>query len=133
MDFQNLFLNFQGRITRSQWWVGSVIMNIAQWLVFSFAGGGGLSGAAMRGNPIAIAHSFRGHGLIGAILLAGLLWPALAVQVKRWHDRDKSGWMTLINLIPIIGFFWTLIECGFLEGTPGPNKYGPSPKQLQIV
>jgi uncharacterized membrane protein YhaH (DUF805 family) len=57
-----------------------------------------------------------------------LIWPALALQVKRWHDRDKSGWWVLIAFIPIIGAFWVLIECGFLDGTPGPNRFGPSPK-----
>lgn len=63
-------------------------------------------------------------GLFGLVLA----WTHLAVFVKRWHDRDKSGWWMLINLIPVIGWFWTLIECGFLEGTIGPNKYGPDPK-----
>jgi uncharacterized membrane protein YhaH (DUF805 family) len=29
-----------------------------------------------------------------------------------------------------VGFFWTLIECGFLDGTPGPNRFGPSPKGI---
>jgi uncharacterized membrane protein YhaH (DUF805 family) len=59
-----------------------------------------------------------------------LLWPVLAVSIKRWHDRDKSGWWILITLIPFIGWLWQLIECGFLDGTQGPNKYGPSPKGL---
>jgi uncharacterized membrane protein YhaH (DUF805 family) len=53
-----------------------------------------------------------------------LTWPALAVSVKRWHDRDKSGWWVLINLVPLIGMVWTLIENGLLPGTPGPNPYG---------
>ncbi len=65
-------------------------------------------------------------GLFGLVLA----WTHLAVFVKRWHDRDKSGWWVLINLIPIIGWLWTLVECGFLDGTRGPNKYGPSPKGL---
>jgi len=65
-------------------------------------------------------------GLFGLVLA----WTHLAVFVKRWHDRDKSGWWVLINLIPLVGWLWTLIECGFLDGTPGPNKYGPSPKGL---
>lgn len=65
-------------------------------------------------------------GLFGLILA----WTHLAVFVKRWHDRDKSGWWVLINLIPVIGWLWTLIECGFLDGTPGSNKYGPSPKGI---
>ena len=50
-------------------------------------------------------------------------WPALAVQTKRWHDRNKSAWWLLVNLIPF-GFFWALVENGFLRGTDGPNKYG---------
>ncbi|TGR16409.1 DUF805 domain-containing protein, partial [Mesorhizobium sp. M8A.F.Ca.ET.197.01.1.1] len=46
---------------------------------------------------------------------------------KRWHDRNKSGWWTLIGLIPIIGGIWLLIELGILEGTRGANQYGPDP------
>jgi Protein of unknown function (DUF805) len=49
------------------------------------------------------------------------------MQVKRWHDRGKSGWMVLINLIPLIGWVWTLVELGLLEGTLGPNQYGEDP------
>jgi len=56
-----------------------------------------------------------------------LLWPVLAVQAKRWHDRDKSAWWVLINLIPVIGFLWSIIENGFLQGTPGPNRFGVQP------
>jgi uncharacterized membrane protein YhaH (DUF805 family) len=99
-------------------------------LVWSFLFGGAMSGAALRGNPGAIADVLSGTGLIGSLVFLVLIWPSLAVQVKRWHDRDKSGWMVLINFIPIVGFLWTFIECGFLDGTPGPNKYGPSPKGL---
>jgi hypothetical protein len=35
--------------------------------------------------------------------------------------------MVLINLIPIIGWIWAIIELFFLRGTPGPNVYGPDP------
>jgi uncharacterized membrane protein YhaH (DUF805 family) len=58
-----------------------------------------------------------------------LFWPSLAIQAKRWHDRDKSAWWILINFIPILGFFWALVENGFLEGTSGTNRYGPDPLQ----
>ena len=30
-----------------------------------------------------------------------LLWPCTAVSVKRWHDRDKSGWWALVYLLPV--------------------------------
>jgi uncharacterized membrane protein YhaH (DUF805 family) len=56
-----------------------------------------------------------------------LLWPAVAVSVKRWHDRNRSGWWILINLLPIIGWAWALIENGLLRGTAGPNRFGADP------
>jgi len=67
-------------------------------------------------------------GLFGLVLA----WTHLAVFVKRWHDCDKSGWWILVNLIPVIGWLWTLIECGFFEGTVGPStvlilRAGPEP------
>ena len=49
------------------------------------------------------------------------------IERKRWHDRDKSGWWALLNLIPVIGTLWILIECGFLRGTYGGNRFGPDP------
>ncbi|TWT96445.1 DUF805 domain-containing protein [Neorhodopirellula pilleata] len=65
--------------------------------------------------------------------LSFLLFPVLAmgiiVQIKRWHDRDKSGWWVLINAIPILGGIWSFIECGCMKGTNGPNQFGPDPLQ----
>jgi uncharacterized membrane protein YhaH (DUF805 family) len=62
------------------------------------------------------------------VLLIPYVWILLALQIKRWHDRDKSWVWIFISLIPLVGPIWALVECGFLDGTPGPNKYGPSPK-----
>lgn len=53
-----------------------------------------------------------------------LVWPCSAVSVKRWHDRDKSGWWMLVYLIPLIGVLWTLIANGLLRGSSGPNRFG---------
>lgn len=51
-----------------------------------------------------------------------LLWPVLAVIVKRYHDRNKSGLWSLVHIvIPPVG----IIECGFLRGTSGSNRFGP--------
>jgi uncharacterized membrane protein YhaH (DUF805 family) len=51
-------------------------------------------------------------------------WIIVAVQVKRWHDIDRSGWWILLNTIPyayILLFFLLLTA----EGTDGPNRFGP--------
>jgi len=61
------------------------------------------------------------------VLYIPVVWFSLALQVKRWHDRGKSGWWVLINLIPFVGGLWALVECGFLRGTEGPNQFGPDP------
>jgi len=127
MDFMHLFLSFEGRIRRSHFWIGVVLLSIVQWAVWAFTISGAMSAAVLAGNP---GGAFSGVGLVGGLLLLALVWPSLAVQIKRWHDRDRTGWMVLINFIPLVGFVWTFIECGCMDGTPGPNRYGPSPKGL---
>jgi hypothetical protein len=69
----------------------------------------------------------EGFGILGLIFTLAAIYPALALYAKRWHDRGKSGWWTLIILIPLVGPIWLLIELGALEGTRGPNNYGPDP------
>ena len=64
--------------------------------------------------------------LVGLLVLPFLVM-AIIVQVKRWHDLNKSGWWVLINLVPCIGGLWSLVECGFITGTRGPNQFGPDP------
>ena len=61
------------------------------------------------------------------ILVLVFIYPGLAVYTKRWHDRNKSGWWSLIVLVPIVGSIWMLIELGILRGTDGDNRYGPDP------
>jgi uncharacterized membrane protein YhaH (DUF805 family) len=116
MDFMHIFLSFNGRLRRMHFWVGLLILWVVEFIIMM-----ALIMPTVRtgGGPLA---------LVGDLLLIALVWPALAIQVKRWHDRDKSGWWVLIAFVPIIGFFWVLIECGILDGTPGPNRFGPSPK-----
>jgi uncharacterized membrane protein YhaH (DUF805 family) len=105
MDWQQLFLSFDGRINRQPFWIGSLILLAVNVLVVGVLG----------------------QGFLGAVASLALLYPSIAVGMKRWHDRDKSGWWMLIGLIPVIGWIWTLVECGLLEGTAGANSYGPDP------
>ena len=122
MDFMNMFLSFNGRLRRLHFWIGFIILWVVEVIIAALLIGPAIAAAATSGSapgPLA---------LIGYLLYLVLLWPALALQVKRWHDRDKSGWWVLISFVPIIGALWILIECGFMDGTPGPNKFGPSPK-----
>ena len=132
MNYQQLLFSFNGRIRRLHYWLGALGVMVAFLVVMLILGMlvGGI-GVMSRGNDGAAA----GVGLVGMVIyLAAMvlwLWMALALQVKRWHDRDKSWTWIFITLIPVVGPIWALIEIGFLDGTQGPNRFGPSPKGIE--
>lgn len=106
----DFLFSFEGRIGRQTLWLRYMLpVIIAAVIVGVIDGLIGLGGI-----------------LVGVFQLA-ILWPSLAVYAKRWHDRDKSGWWTLISLVPVVGGIWMLVECGFLKGSDGANRFGNDP------
>jgi len=110
MDYKNLLISFEGRIGRKTYWMC--------FLAFI--------GIAL---VLGIASAFLGKAaiILQLLLLIPMIWCGLAIQAKRWHDRDKSAWWILIGLLPIIGPIWALVENGFLRGTEGDNRFGADP------
>ncbi len=70
-DWQKVLFSFEGRIRRSHFWIGWLILLgvgvIAGWL------------------PV-----------IGGLISLALIWPNLAISVKRLHDMGKTGWLVAI-------------------------------------
>lgn len=64
---------------------------------------------------------------LSIIFILLMLWPVLALGVKRLKDRDMAGWWALIGLIPLIGQVWALVTLGVFKGTDGENRFGPDP------
>ncbi|MBX3500562.1 MAG: DUF805 domain-containing protein [Alphaproteobacteria bacterium] len=122
----DLFFSFNGRINRAKFWLGTVALFVV-YVILMVIGGGGMMMSIDPNNPQAASGGMGIMGIVILIVYIAMIWPSLAIGVKRFHDRDKSGWWVLIALVPIIGGLWYLIECGFLEGTKGPNKFGPDP------
>lgn len=58
---------------------------------------------------------------------AVIIWPGIAVSVRRWHDIDVSGWWALIGLVPYVRWIILLVFNGFGRGTMGRNRFGPDP------
>ncbi len=114
MDWKYLFLSLEGRIGRQTYWLGILALAVVNFIAFFVDALLGTIGE-------------HGFGLVSMIVSLVMIYPALVLYAKRWHDRNKSGWWTLITFVPIIGWLWMLIECGFLKGTDGPNAYGPDP------
>ena len=100
---QTLF-SFRGRINRAKWWLAHLLIGVATILIFVIF---------PKINSPAVSAL-----LLFYFIFAG--WISLAVNVKRWHDLDKSGWSELIR---VTAFF----ELGFHRGTYGPNCFGPDP------
>ena len=111
MDWKFLLTSFDGRINRAKFWAGIGVL-FAVGIVAEFID---------MVLSLHLGHSSMGLVTSFAALAAIYFW--LALYTKRWHDRDKSGWWTLIVLVPVIGSLWALIELGILEGTRGSNQY----------
>ena len=116
------YADFNGRSRRMEYWMftlGYILLLLAI-VMLSFGIGG------LFGDPTGELGAGIMVTLIGITVL-GLFIPSLAVQVRRMHDQDKSGWFILLGFIPYIGGLIMLVfMC--IEGTQGPNQYGPDPK-----
>ena len=117
----NLLFGFQGRLDRGAYRYCRIICYVVFGTVFYGVDATLLKEKADLGKALFL--------LLALFVILGLwLWTTLALQVKRWHDRDKSGAWAFVGLIPLIGSLWVMVELVFLEGTMGPNTFGPSPR-----
>jgi uncharacterized membrane protein YhaH (DUF805 family) len=67
-------------------------------------------------------------GPVDVLIALVLFLPTLAVNVRRLHDINKSGWYIFIACIPLVGPVILLIwHCA--RGTDGDNQFGPDPIQ----
>ena len=110
------YADFSGRSRRKEYWffvLGIFVAAIVLSIIEKIAGLSGMVGGV--------------YGPLTTILLLGVIIPSIAVQVRRFHDQDKSGWFVLLSLIPFVGGLIVLVFM-FLEGTKGPNRFGPDPK-----
>ncbi len=117
------YADFSGRSCRREYWMFtllSVIVAIVA-VILIVAGGNGLGDGSSAPGPV----FWLGAGVLGIWVLASII-PSIAVQVRRFHDQDRSGWMILLGFIPYVGSIIVFIfMC--LKGTTGPNRFGPDP------
>lgn len=120
MNWKNLLFSFEGRVGRGPYWMFLIVMLVVVGGLFA------LSMASMvNAEDPSSAGAMASVPMMIAMLV--LLWPALAIQAKRWHDVDKSAWWILIGLVPVVGGLIALVFNGFIAGTPGANRFGPVP------
>lgn len=110
-DWKSFLWKFDGRISCGDFWLRFTLPFFAGYLVFYAVG-------ALL-DPIFM--------LLPLLYVLAAIGPALAVGVKRWHDRGKSGWWMLTLLVPVLGWLYAFVECGCRRGIPETNPYGPDP------
>jgi uncharacterized membrane protein YhaH (DUF805 family) len=116
MDLKQFYLSPQGRVGRQDWWLKYALVFVVISVV-----------ASVLDASLGLTDPEQGVGPISAIAILVMIYPIIVVNIKRYHDRNKSGWWILIALIPIVGPIWQLIELGFLRGTTGQNRFGADP------
>ena len=100
------FFDFSGRASKSEYWWFQLYNAIIYVLTFVFQGD---------------------LTLLFSILIIANIIPIWAAAVRRVHDSDKSGWMVLISVIPIIGLY--VIVLLIQDGSKGKNRFGAKPKK----
>jgi uncharacterized membrane protein YhaH (DUF805 family) len=114
------YADFSGRSQRKEYWMFQLLLLIVYAVLSIIMSMGAptvdpVTGELSGGGALATI----GMGLLGVFWL-GTIVPAIAVAVRRMHDQDRSGWWILVPIVNIIFMF--------IDGTPGPNRFGPDPK-----
>jgi uncharacterized membrane protein YhaH (DUF805 family) len=105
-------------------------------------------------NLLGLANMIGPYGPLTLIFELAILLPSIAVGIRRLHDTNRSGiWILLgfmpllVLLLPMVGMplagalmifalvslvaAIVLLVFMVLEGTKGPNQYGPDPKAAE--
>ncbi len=106
IDAFKKYAKFEGRAGLSQFWY-FILFNII----------------------IGIILGFISHGLSGLYGLIVLI-PGLAIGARRLHDINKSGWMQLVSLIPMVGIIWLIILFA-KKGDIVSNDYGEKSGKIE--
>ena len=87
IDFWKRAFDFRGVASRKQYWM-AVLVNFVVILILGL-----IFGASGSTESITISDIY-------AVIV---LIPCISISVRRLHDQNRSGWLYLINLIPVIG------------------------------
>jgi len=110
------FFSFKGRMRRRDYWLYSLPVLLVLLPVFIYTDPGNAT------DNVALQ-------VLSLMIFGFAFWASAALNVKRLHDRNKSGWWVIVTFLPIIGPIFVIVELGVLDGTKGPNQFGADPKK----
>jgi uncharacterized membrane protein YhaH (DUF805 family) len=86
--------------------------------IFALIGLGLVSGDSTTGLIIG--------GIFAFFLFIAFVIISILFSVQRLHDIGWSGWLWLLNLVPLVGTFFPFVIM-IVPGNTGANRYGPPP------
>ena len=102
-----------GRIGRMRYLGWSMALMLLAMLAY------GITGGLMAVAPII-------GGILMIPVVIGAVTVSVMIGVQRLHDIGWSGWLWLLNLIPLVGGIFALLML-VIPGTSHANRYGPPP------
>lgn len=133
------YAEFSGRSRRMEFWSFFLLNFIVQGVLYAIVmSTTDFSALAANANPEDVmsiySSMFSGVGLLIPLYGLATFIPNIALNVRRLHDRDMSGWwllglfigmvIPLLNIVAAIAYLVLM----FLPGTVGPNRFGEDPK-----
>lgn len=91
------YATFEGRASRSEYWwffLFNVLVSIGTNII---------------------------SGTLSSVYSLATLLPLLAVGARRLHDTNRSGWLLLLGLIPLVG--WVILIVWAIEDSKEPNRF----------
>lgn len=102
------YVDFKSRASRKEYWM-FMLINVIIVIVLKLVG-------SHLENPNLLL------GIYGLFIMI----PSCAVSVRRLHDTNRSGWLVLLALLPIIGPL-VLLFFKVQKGNPLTNRFGIAP------
>ena len=113
---REMFLTYHGRLNRKPYILRGLLVGITSSILSN------VIGVMAESSSLAL-------NLVSLVLLVvvlALCVVSVMLMIRRWHDLGKSGWFSLLLLVPLVNFVVGLY-LWVKKGDDGPNQYGEDP------
>jgi uncharacterized membrane protein YhaH (DUF805 family) len=98
----SLLFSFRGRINRKQYWMGTTLVGFISAIMQVMASAMRAGAMVDVKDPGAALASAASSSALALPLFVLVTWSSLAVQFKRFHDRGRTGWITMLPLVLVV-------------------------------